>query len=205
MLDVYDYNGQTVLCHGPCEIARTDHVETLLEFRDFLDENPREVIVFLYQDSITIEQMQADLDEAGLLATAYGHSSEDDWPTLGQLVENDTRLIVTTEHARGPQEWLHNLWDVAWDTPYSFDTKDDFSCGPYRGDPEHSLYLINHWLSGVYGLPSRAEATLANRADVLTNRIETCWQQAEQRPNFVAVDWFDIGDLVDTIAEINLQ
>ena len=124
-------------------------------------------------------------------------------PTLETLIGDGTRLLVTTEHASPPPHWVHHLWDVAWDTPYSFDKQSDFSCALNRGNPSNTLFLVNHWLSGPYGLPSQAEADIANRYDVLSERAYDCWEEAGQIPNFLAIDWYDTGDLIRVVAELN--
>ena len=205
MLDVMYHEGETALCHGICELGITDHVDTLGEFRTFLDSHPDEVLVFLYQDSISMDDLEQDLTESGLFPMVYTWDQSTPWPTLQELIDDDQRLIITTEHGTPPPAWVHHLWDVAWDTPYSFDTAEDFSCAANRGSTDNALFLMNHWLSGELGLPSQEEAVIANAYDVLHARALQCWSEAGQRPNFIAVDWYEEGDLIAVVQDINAR
>ena len=203
MLDVTYYEGNTALCHGPCNLGNTPHTEALGWVKDFLEANPREIIVFLYQDSISTMDLEDDFQETGLDQYVITLDLNNEFPTLEALIENEQRLLVTTEHASAPPNWVHHLWDVAWDTPYSFDNPSDFSCDLNRGESSNPLFLINHWLSGPYGVPSESEAETANDYDALLNRALKCWEQSGQRPNFLAVDWFEVGDLIPVVTELN--
>lgn len=205
LLDVMYYQGETALCHGLCDLGVTDHVDTLKEFEVFLKDNPNEVLVFLYQDSISMSDLEQDLIQSGLFPMVYSWDQASPWPTLQQLITDNQRLVITTEHGTPPPEWVHHLWDVAWDTPYSFDTTEDFSCAHNRGDTKNALFLVNHWLAGEYGLPSEQEATVANTYETLHSRISQCWNEAGQRPNFVAVDWYHQGDLIEVVRDLNHQ
>jgi len=203
LLDVTYDSGETVLCHSICALGKTPHVEALGWVTEFLEQNPREVLVFLYQDSISMSDLEADFKTSGLIEYAYAHDSSEAWPTIEDLIQAEKRLIVTTEHGKGPPNWVHHLWDVAWDTPYSFDTKEDFTCDHNRGKPGNPFFLMNHWLSGPYGLPSQDEAAIANNHELMFERAMECWSQNNQRPNFIAVDWYEEGDLFQVVAELN--
>ena len=98
MLDVMYFQGETALCHGICDLGMTDHVGTLDEFSTFLAQNPNEVLVFLYQDSISMEDLEADLKESGMFPLLYIWDAEEPWPTLQTLIDQNQRLVITTEH-----------------------------------------------------------------------------------------------------------
>ncbi|MCR9161159.1 MAG: hypothetical protein ACE37F_13160 [Nannocystaceae bacterium] len=202
LLDVTEEQGETVLCHGPCALGSVPHIEVLLELRDFMRSNPDAVVTIIYQDAVAPAEVEADFARAGLVELTYTHDGGA-WPTLGEMVLADQRLVVTAENQGPPPAWYHHVWDLTFDTPYTFTAPEDFSCDLNRGQPGNPLFLINHWLSTEANLPDRSAAPLANSADVLTARIEDCRAQTGRLPTFVAVDFYEEGDLFDVVDALN--
>jgi len=202
LLDVtYDDAGATVLCHGPCSLASTPHLDGLAELKTFMDEHPREVVTIIYQDSISEEDLEADFETSGLFDLVYTLGGS--WPTLETMIEDGTRLVVTTESGSAPPAWIHHVWDVAFDTPYSFMSVDEFSCELNRGAADNDLFLMNHWVNTELDLPSEENAQLVNASDVLLTRAQACEAEAGKRPNFVAVDFYEHGDLFEVVDTLN--
>jgi len=61
--------------------------------------------------------------------------------------------------------------------------------------------MVNHWLSSFTALVSNAQK--ANAAEVLGERVRECQQERGQIPNFVAVNWYDQGELLQVVNELN--
>lgn len=203
MLDVQDDAGRTVLCHGGCSLGERDHLEVLADIDAFLDEHPDEVLTIIYQDDLPAERIVADLEASGLAARTFSHVPGEPWPTLAALIDADTRLLVTAENGGPPPAWFHHVWDLAWDTPYTFHSVEEFTCALNRGSAGNELFLVNHWVSTVLDTPSQADAATANAHDVLYGRAAQCQQEAQQLPNFIAVDFYDQGDLFAVVRELN--
>ena len=49
--------------------------------------------------------------------------------------------------------------------------------------------------------PTRAEDI--NSYDKLLERTLECWEEVGKRPTFIAVDWWDEGDVVDVVNAVN--
>lgn len=203
LLDVYDLNGESVFCHGPCSLRSTPHVAGLQTLKTFLDDNPREVITIIYEDHLDVDRIAADFASTGLDDLVYAHATDTPWPTLGTMVDNNTRLVVTAESGSPPPAWLHHVWDEAWDTPYTFTAASDFSCDLNRGSRANALFLVNHWLGDSLGLPSESGAMSVNAYDVLYGRAKGCWDETGDTPNFVAVDFYEHGDLLEVVDALN--
>ena len=202
LLDVA-YDGEnTALCHGLCALGSRPHVEVLSELRGFLDDNPRDVVTIIYQDSVDAADIEADFAATELTGLTYVHGDRL-WPTLAEMIDAGTRLVVTAEVGRPPPNWLHHVWDLAWDTPYTFSSVEDFNCGVNRGSAEHGLLLVNHWISTEAGLPAASEAATANSAVVLMARAAQCQATAGRKPSFIAVDYYDRGDLFAVVDALN--
>jgi len=202
MLDVYLENEQTLLCHGTCALGQTPHVDVLGDIAAFLDANPGEIVTILYEDHAAVDAIAADYATLGLEDRVYVHA-DGDFPTLAEMIAADTRLVVTAENGAPPPAWFHHLWDLAWDTPYTFASPDEFSCALNRGDPSNPLFLVNHWVNSDLGLPSEDDAMQVNVYDVLHGRALECMQSSGDLPNFVAVDFYEHGDLFAVVDALN--
>jgi len=203
LMDVYDLNGESVFCHGPCSLASTSHVGGLETIKAFLDDNPREVVTIIYEDHLDSARIAADFAAVGLDLYVYAHTPNAPWPTLGAMIDNNTRLVVTAESAGPPPAWFLHVWDEAWDTPYTFSGADEFSCDLNRGSRNNALFLVNHWLGDSLGLPTEDGAMTVNTYDVLYGRAKGCWDETGDVPNFVAVDFYEHGDLLEVVDALN--
>jgi hypothetical protein len=125
------------------------------------------------------------------------------WPTLGSMVRSGQRLLVLMENQGGGTQhpWLLQGFDYVQDTDYAFPTAADFTCTPNRGTPDSPLFLVNHWLSGFTSLYTDAEQ--ANAFEVLDARVAACTEERGRTTNFVAVNWADLGDVLDVVDAAN--
>jgi len=203
MLDTYYEDGELLLCHELCIAGSQPLVEGLGELTAFLEANPNEVVSIILESYITHAQTEEAFDDSGLLEFVYAHEVGEPWPTLGELIEADTRLVVfqgEPEDADFP--WLMFFDDHAWETPYAFSTPEDFVCDANRGDPANPIFLLNHFLTAeLGGRPEFAE--MVNYNPLLIERAQQCEEEGEALPNFVALDFYDIGDLFDVVDALN--
>ena len=203
LLDTYDLDGEAVLCHSECDWGSRPLVEVLGAINTFLDEHPSEVMAIIFQDALSPEATAAVFAEVGLDArvlTVDPGWEPGGWPTLGELVEADTRLLVTAESEGPPPDWYYHAWDLYYDTPYTFDSLDDFNCDLNRGAADNPLFLVNHWLGPI---PTASLGASANAWDVLYDRVVRCQSETGHTPNLVAVDWYSEGELFAVTDAIN--
>jgi hypothetical protein len=204
LIDTYYADDDSiVLCHGPCNLGSISHLDTLQTIVDFLVANPGEIIAIIYQDDVAPADLALDYAATGADALTYAHPDGQPWPTLGELVEADTRLLVTAEQGSPPPAWHHHVWDLAWDTPYGPQDPADMSCELNRGSPDNDLFLLNHWVANEFGLPTAEGAQIVNAYDFLLARAQECEDQWGHPTNFVAVDFHDRGDLIAVVETLN--
>ena len=203
LLDSYEIEGELLLCHGFCELGSQPLDEALGEINAFLTANPHEVMILFFQDAVGSEAMSQAIEESGLGSLVYTHTEGQDFPTLGDLIEQNTRVIIASESHGPPPPWYHYGWDLFFDTPYSFKSVEEFSCSLNRGQSGNPLFLLNHWLADSVGLPSKKAATTANSFDVLYERAKSCWDEHDHIPNLVAVDFYATGDLMAVVNALN--
>ena len=204
MLDTYEEQGQLLLCHMLCfEGSQQPLVQGLGEITTFLEANRNEVVSIILESYITHAQTADAFEDSGLIDFVYAHEVGEPWPTLGELIAANTRLVVFQGEAQEAGfPWLMYFDDHAWETHYSFNTPDDFSCDPNRGDPSNPLFLLNHFLTApLGGKPEFAE--MVNYNPLFIDRAQQCEEEGDALPNFVAVDFYDIGDLFGVVDALN--
>jgi hypothetical protein len=201
LIDTHEWNDDLYLCHSVCALGNTVLVDALKDIRTFLDEHPSEVLTFIIQDGITPAQTEHAFKSAGLADMVYSHETGSPWPTLFDMIVSGKRIVAGAESKGPPPTWYHHFWDIAWDTPYTFAKPEDFSCSLNRGAKGNDLFLMNHWLSDPLSTPERAQ--VANEYALLSSRGKQCQTEGGHLPNFVAVDFYDIGALFQVVDELN--
>jgi hypothetical protein len=189
------------LCHIHCAFGAQPLVEGLGEVREFLATNPDDVVTLIIEDAISPAETAAAFDAAGLTSFLYTHLAGQPYPTLGQMIHQGQRLVVFAEEEGPPPAWYANAFESIQETPFLFLSPERLSCAENRGDPKAPLFLMNHWIQRI--APDRADAVRVNRLDVLVDRARQCERQRGRRPNYLAVNFYDIGDVVEAADVVN--
>ena len=119
------------------------------------------------------------------------------------MIDSGRRVVVLMENHGGgtTYPWLLQGFDWVQDTPYENPTLADLSCRLERGSPDHPILLVNHWLGGYRKLVT--DARRVNARGVLLPELRRCERERGQLPNFVAVNFYDQGDLLPVIDKLN--
>ena len=205
LMDTYYGDAGIDLCHGPCSLGSIPHVQVLEEIVDFMDANPSEVLAIVYQDGVSGEDLAGDFAALGAEDLLMTHPPGAPWPTLGALIGDGTRLLVTAESGGTPPAWHHNVWTLGWDTPYSFDSPEAFSCDLNRGSSDNAIFQINHWVGTSLGLPSEEAAMHVNTKEAVLARVADCHAQWGRLPSWFVVDFVEYGDVYGAVSQLNLQ
>ena len=189
------------LCHALCLLGNKPLADGLREITDFLDANTGEVVTIIFESYITADITAAAFEAAGLKKYTYQHDGGG-WPTLGQMIDAGTRLVVFQDVSVYPSyPWQMYVWDYAFETNYAAVTPEDFSCNVNRGNPNHDLFIFNNFLTSIFGSPESAEQVNSN--PFLVTRINECEAVRAAMANFVTVDFISIGDTIITVDELN--
>ena len=120
------------------------------------------------------------------------------------MIDSGHRLVVMMEkHGGGTANpWLVPAFDFVQDTPYSNPTVADLRCERLRGTARSPLLLLNYWLgNGFRSLVT--DARKINALGVLGPYLDRCRQERGMLPNFVAVNFYDEGDLFPAVDRLN--
>lgn len=215
MLDTH-YGGlpnRVLLCHGVgyCFAAAKDFAEGLTEIRDFLEAHPGEVVTLIFESYVSAADTAAVFEAVGLWNPEHPGSDllyeqpGGSWPTLGELVATNQRLVVFQDRSVAEQlafPWYHYLWDeLVFETDFDAQDPEDFSCTDLRGEPGNDLFILNHFLTRSVGTPLLAD--MVNHDPFFLERAFACQAFQGRIPNFVTVDYYRIGDLFHVVDALN--
>jgi hypothetical protein len=205
-LDLFDnpfYPSEPLLCHGVCFAGTALFSTALRSVRQFLEQNPHDVLTILYEGKVDDRMVAQTLTRVGLGPYLHTQTQGADWPTLREMILRGTRLVVFSQDTGGEPAWLHRMWTHTWDTPYAYRSIKDFDCGVGRGSPDNGIFQINHFLTAP--IASEALAREANRHDVLMSRVLRCQEETGRLPTFLWVDWYATGDALRVVTDLNAR
>ena len=153
-------------------------------------------------DYVTPADTATEFDKAGLTNRVWTYDTSKPPPTLGEMVAAKKTLLVLAEHQGGSPPWYTPGYGIFQDTPYTFVSQADFSCDINRGPADAPLFEVNHFITNKQP-PSVTVARAVNSYDVLMARVRLCEQQRRLFPTIVAVNFYDQGDLLKVVNNIN--
>ncbi|KAJ1797180.1 hypothetical protein LPJ75_007094, partial [Coemansia sp. RSA 2598] len=226
MLDIHDPNSTKfsrkrsevvpTLCHSACMLLNKGPiVDQLKNVKTYLDENPFEVITVFVENANKFDDksMAEPFEQAGLVDYAHVPTATYvqgyEWPTLGEMISKNKRLVVLASTITNTTEYPWLLYDrnYAVQTSYSVKVGENFDCKLISDD--RSLHVMNHFVSMDYDVglfsvekPDYNSSAKVNTLDSLIDQANQCGK-AGHFPNFVTVDFFDAGDVLLAVANIN--
>lgn len=206
MLDVYTSFGTTVVYHGSAILGSNPLEEELTKIKVFLDNNPNEVVTVILECYVSANAIETEMNQSGLMNYVYEHPLGTPWPTLQTMISNNTRCVVFSDvdDASASQGWYHYMWTNMVETHYSNNAITDFSCDFNRGDSINDLFILNHFVTNsVLGTGMETEAEIANSNPFFINRALQCQQEKAKFPNFVTVDFVELGDAKLVVDQLN--
>ena len=206
MLDLHYWEGFVMLCHYVCEMGGTYFglkpiEEGLEEIGKFLDEHPGEVVTIIFESYVSAGDVEDAFNAAGLSKRLYVHKQGRSWPTLGSLIESGRRLVVFTDDDSGSPAWYHRRSVHCWETSYEVEGVQQFNCELKHGSMDNDLFLFNHFVTVPFS--TEEAAAEANGFDLLYGRARDCWNETGRMPNFIAVDYYDLGDILTVVDQLN--
>ena len=224
MLDVcWCINGSGVLelqfCHMICGVGYRDPLEVFSNIGTFLDNNPTEVIFINFEishGSPTPTLIWEVMKTAGLRSKTYLHDGSD-FPSMRNLLLDGRQLIVSKHRGidctdptiTGCTGRIFEYFNEVIETHYSFNDIEAVedtskSCPGYRGvGRSERFYSINNFVTSTLG-PSEIAADVINRKAFLEKRLQDCESITGFETNFVSVDFWQRGDLLQVTQETNL-
>ena len=202
MWDVWKEKGEIILRHGSQETTPlgTRPLEgALKDVLRYIESNPRAIITLFFESYVSAPELRAAFEKTGADAYCYKQAKNAPWPTLGQLRKARKRLIIFTDKPDQTDSWLMSLWDHCVETPWQATSPDNLSDEYNRGKAANRLFIVNHFITNPIAMPS--EARKINSRDMLRQRLERLQKTPGRLPQFLTVDFTDIGDCLPFIHE----
>ncbi|PSJ75796.1 hypothetical protein C7N43_17135 [Sphingobacteriales bacterium UPWRP_1] len=177
--------------------------DVLSEVKSFIDANSNEVVTITIEDTnLDIVQLSLAFSQANLTGYQYHKQQGEPWATLGQMIQSNKRLVVFADVSNPNQTpGFFRNWNYIFDNPYSAENRYDFSCSLNRGNTANDLFLLNHFITVITPRPD--SATVVNTRASLAGHIEDCKSAFGRIPNFIYVDFYDVGDVLSVTDSLN--
>ncbi|MCB9233877.1 MAG: hypothetical protein H6581_19630 [Bacteroidia bacterium] len=213
-LDVEEKDGKLQVYFGISGLEGIFGIETLSkplgEIATFLADSSREVVTLFIHTSVSATALMTDLDAAGLVDYMHVQQPSDDWPTLQQMIDSNKRLVVFVDDqntANAADELLYT-WQWVAATPFEVLSSSEFSCATDRGNDGNDLYFLEHHISAsIFGFSlqsaNKDSASAVNQLSRMYPRAQGCKDAHQHQVNFISVDYYQSGDLLQTINILN--
>jgi len=221
-------NGKDVhLCHTSCVLYDGGKVVNYLrKVKRFLDRHPNEVltIIIANPENLSASLWKPVFENSGIADMAYippqVPMTREDWPTLKEMLDSGKRVVIFID--KGAEEkseeksvpYLLSQFTMMWEDEYdptnsAFPCKVDRTSGPLL--PSQQLNLANQNLNidlmpigrGIR-FPDRLNTPRTNSVHSIKAHASHCAPLVNDRyPNFVLVDFVNVGQAVRAVAELN--
>jgi len=203
MLDLHEHQGGVSLCHGYCFFGEEPLSNALVTLHLFLATHPNEVFTIIFESYVEAEDVANVFATSELTHMLHTQDPNAPWPTLQEMIDSGRRLVVFTDNPSPDVPWQMDVWAHCWENHWSNKVLDDFDCDPNRGDPENALLILNHFLTDPIALEELAQQ--ANTLESLQEHMVQCQTGAGRMPNFITVDFYSIGALLESTDSLNEQ
>jgi hypothetical protein len=229
VMDIHQTSDGAILCHNSCTlvsrpVALWVDVQRMV---DFLKQNPGEFITVFLEDYVDPGVLRSELARVGGLSDVLYRPDRTGvraggWPRMADLIADNDRLLLFTDHSRSAdqaagltrdsfgvmyqREWtVENYWSMGSGVGSS-----DWSCYSRwydagtnipltRTEPSfRPLFVMNHFRDAAIA------STAATDNTKLTDRAQRfCQPAARKKPNFLAVDRYDLGSASSAVTTLN--
>ncbi|KAH7084954.1 PLC-like phosphodiesterase [Paraphoma chrysanthemicola] len=229
-------NGTLYYCHTSCDLLNEGTVEEYLrEVTAWVETHPFDVVTILFgnynwgdKDSngdplVTSVDFDSPIRSSGLINYIYQPPSTvmgvDDWPTLGQMILSQKRVVTFIDYNFDTINVPYMLWEFynIWETPFS-PTDINFPCTIGRPDgisddqAKNMMYIANHNLNAEIAIggtsilvPNTAyinQTNGVNGTGSLGLMSTECAADWGRPPNFLLVDFYNQGPTPGSVFEV---
>lgn len=229
MLDIHQTPDGAILCHNSCTLVRRPvalwvDVQRIV---DFLRARPDQVVTVFLEDYVDPGVLRSELARVqGLSDVLYRPDRagvrENGWPTLAELTASGKRLLIFSDHGRAADEaagLTRDTFGVMYQREWT--VENHWSMGSGLGTSDWSCY--SRWYDAGTNVPlTRTEpgfrplfvmnhfrdTAIASTAGTDNSKLgdrarRFCQPAARKKPNYLAVDHYDLGNPAAAVADLN--
>lgn len=213
------------LCHSTCDLLDAGSLTNWLkEIKTWMDNNKNEVVTVLIvnSDNAAASDLGPQFASSGIDEYAYTPPSTTvpkTWPTLESLISNGTRLmtfVATLSETSTQYPYLMDEFTFIYENKYDNESPSNYSCTPDRPtgltttSTGGRMFLMNHFLysTQLFGIqqPNDTYVNVTNAETGLGSlgtSINNCTSVYSKAPNFVLVDFFNVGPAMKSVDAAN--
>ncbi|MEV6601697.1 phospholipase [Actinoplanes sp. NPDC051346] len=229
MFDIHQTPDGAILCHDSCTLV-VRPVALWVDLKrivDYLRAHPAEIVTVFLEDYVAPTVLRAELARVPALADLLIRPEvegvrERGWPRLADLRQRDKRLLIFTDHSRA-EDQAAGLTRDSFGVQYQreWTVENYWSMGSGMGTSDWSCY--SRWYGGAATIPlTRVEPgfrplfvmnhfrnvpvpqTASGDNTKVLNRAERfCAPAARKKPNYLAVDRYDLGGPAAAVGQLN--
>ncbi len=224
MLDIVETRAKTILlCHKNESLTHilcngkppTPFSEALVCIKQFLDTNNDEIItIFLenyVKDKLLLDKevKATGLDEYILTAADWNPDLHDGWPTISWMKKHNRRLLIF--NSLGETIYTFNQWEYVAENQWGTLNKNKASkerkeSSRWRAKTRY-LYLVNYFPAFQLKFRNPYQQINTRDLDIFLQEISKGGLDkqygAQRSPNFISVDFVDIGDAMKHVTAFN--
>jgi hypothetical protein len=183
-------------------------------------------ILLVNSDGASAADIGSQFNSSGIAEHAYSPPSTSTlpqtWPTLNNLISKGTRLMTFIASMKEPSSdypFLMDEFTFIFENNFENINPSNYSCEPNRptglGTPKAAaasgrMFMMNHFLyeTQIFGIQSPNE-TFAGTTNSQTGygslgaAIQNCSSVYSKPPNFVLVDFFNVGPAIASVDAAN--
>lgn len=213
----HDLDGTIEMCHTSClELDAGSLSSYLSPIKTWLDDNTDDVVTLLLTngDGIAVADYADVFESVGLdeyVFTPDGILTLDEWPTLQDMIDAGTRLVVFMDYYANTSSvaWISDEFDYYFETPYDTTDPSFPECTlnrPPGGSAVGRMGIMNHFLDvDILGIliPDVLLAASTNSFDSIMAQADICLSDYGSWPTVVLLDWDSVGDAIITQNYLN--
>lgn len=195
MLDVYEHNEQLLVYHSKKVLGSQTLKDLLIVYKDWMQQHPNEVVAIIFENHVRPERLLKEINACGLNEKLIRIHKNGPMPDASEVLLKGQQLLAFTEYSTDtmPDELLA-AWQLIWDTPWNIPPNSEMPNQVGRGSKSNPFFLMNHWINR--GKPTREDAVMMNDESFLKQRITDLYSKHKTYPNFVGVNYHQIGSVV---------
>ncbi len=229
MLDIHQTSDGAILCHDSCTLVSSPvalNVD-LQRMVDFLKAHPDQFVTVFLEDYVDPGVLRSELARVnGLYDVLYRPDQtgvrQNGWPKMADLIAANHQLLIFTDHSRASDEsagLTRDSFGVMYQRDWTVENYWSMGSGAYSSD--WSCY--SRWYGSDLNVPLTQtysafrplfvmnhfhDATIAGTAQtdntkVLDRAQRFCQPTARKKPNFLAVDRYDLGNPAAAVNSLN--
>ncbi|KAK3725065.1 Vacuolar protein sorting-associated protein 8 [Vermiconidia calcicola] len=208
-----DVWGTLSMCHTDCWLMDAGSLEDYLStVKKWMDDNPDALITMLLGngDNVDVDEFADAFDRANLKHYAFIPPTSpeklemEDWPTLGEMIGDGTRLVMFLDYGADETKvpYIMPEFKYFFETPFSTDDLDQCKIDrPSEATADGRMYIVNHVLSEEITddliIPNEdaiSDTNAATGPGSIGAHVKLCREAHGRTPNFVLVDYFNRGE-----------